>query len=109
MMTGVILAMSRAIGETAPLVAIGAATYITFTPGRIGSLSEVVTRPDKLAQVPFDSFTTIPMQIYGWINEAKPDFQHVAAAAILVLLAILLISNGLAIYIRQHFQKKIRW
>ncbi len=109
MMTGVILAMSRAIGETAPLVAIGAATYITFTPGRLNSVSEAFTRPDKLAQVPFDSFTTIPMQIYGWINEAKPEFQHVAAAAILVLLVILLISNGLAIFIRQHFQKKVRW
>jgi phosphate transport system permease protein len=108
-LTGVILALSRALGETAPIAALGAATYITFAPGRIDSMSDVLQRPAGLLQAPFDPFTAIPLQIYNWINETDRDFQHVAAAGIVVLLMVLLLMNGTAIYIRQHFQKRIRW
>lgn len=97
-LTGVILALSRALGETAPLAVLGAATFITFAPGKKG-----------LLQAPFDPFTAMPLQIYNWVEEIDRKFQNVAAAGIVVLLVALLLMNGSAIYIRHHFQKKIRW
>lgn len=108
-MTGVILSLSRAIGETAPLAVLGAAAQLSFAPGRIRSLGDAVQHPSKILQAPFDQFTAIPLQIYGWINEPKAAFEHVAAAGIIVLLIVLLLMNGTAIFIRQRFQKKIRW
>jgi phosphate transport system permease protein len=108
-LTGVILALSRALGETAPLAALGAAFYVNFAPGRIDSASDLVQRPQGLLQAPFDPFTAIPLQIYNWVNETDREFQHVAAAGIVVLLVVLLTMNGTAIAIRQHFRKKIRW
>jgi phosphate transport system permease protein len=108
--TGVILAVSRAVGETAPLVVLGAATQISFNPGRINSVVDIVRSPGKLADVPFDNFTALPLLIYGWVNEIDAErFAHVAAAGIIVLLGLLLLMNGAAIYIRQHFRRKIRW
>lgn len=89
--TGVILAISRAIGETAPLVMVGAATFYLRTPDG-----------------PFSMYTAIPMQIYNWVTQPQPGYQEAAAAAILVLLAGLLFLNGLAITIRNHFQKKLQ-
>jgi phosphate transport system permease protein len=108
-LTGVILALSRALGETAPLAVLGVATYITFTPGKLASFSDLASRPGALLQAPFDRFTAIPLQIYSWVDEANPKFQHVAAAGIIVLLAVLILMNGTAIFIRQHYQRKIRW
>jgi phosphate transport system permease protein len=109
-LTGVILALSRALGETAPLAVLGAATFITFAPGRLNSLSDVGQHPERLLMVPFDQFTAMPLQIYNWVNEQSRDFQQqVSAAGIIVLLAILVLMNGTAIVIRQHFQRKIRW
>lgn len=108
-MTGVILAMSRALGETAPLAVLGAATYITFAPGRIASFSDLVQHPERLLHAPFDAFTALPLQIYNWVNELDRGFRHVAAAGIVVLLLVLLLMNAAAIFIRQRFQKKIRW
>lgn len=108
-LTGVILAMSRALGETAPIAVLGAATYITFAPGKMDSVDDLVSRPSGLLQAPFDAFTALPLQIYNWVNELNRDFQHVAAAGIVVLLMLLLLMNGSAILIRMHFQKKIRW
>lgn len=108
-LTGVILSLSRAIGETAPLIVLGAAVQLSFTPGRIQGIGDAIQNPGKLLQAPFDQFTAIPLQIYGWINEPTSEFEHVAAAGIMVLLAVLLAMNGTAILIRQHFQKKARW
>ena len=108
-LTGVILSLSRAIGETAPLAVLGAAAQLSIVPGRITSLTDVFQHPGKLVQAPFDQFTAIPLQIYSWINDPKAEFEHVAAAGIVVLLTVLLILNGTAIFIRQRFQKKIRW
>lgn len=108
-LTGVILSLSRAIGEAAPLAVIGVAAQLSFTPGRITSLGDVIQHPVKLLRAPFDQFTALPIQIYSWINEASPNFENVAAAGILVLLATLLTMNGAAIFIRQRFQQKIRW
>lgn len=108
-LTGVILSLSRVIGETAPLAVLGAPAQLSYAPGSIEGIGDAIRHPDKVLQAPFDQFTTIPLQIYGWINETKPVFEHVASAGIIVLLAVLLIMNGAAIFIRQRFQKKIRW
>ncbi|WP_246258739.1 phosphate ABC transporter permease PstA [Kroppenstedtia pulmonis] len=88
-MTGTILALSRAIGETAPLIMIGAVTYLAFTPGNV-----------------MDPFTVLPIQIYSWISEARGEFHELAAAGIIVLLVLLLSMNTLAIVLRNRFQRK---
>ena len=87
-MTGVILSLSRAIGETAPLIIIGALSYVAFTP--IG---------------PFDDFTVLPVQIYNWAGRPQEEFHEIASAGIIVLLAVLFTMNLVAIMIRQKFQK----
>ena len=86
--TGVILALSRAVGEAAPLVMIGALTYVAFVP-----------------EGPLDEFTALPIQIYDWASRPQPEFHGLAAAGILVLLAILLSMNALAIGIRTWQQR----
>jgi phosphate transport system permease protein len=91
-MTGVILALSRALGEAAPLVAIGAAGFVMFIPQGIN-----------------DHFTALPLQIYNWTEHAKDEFHHVAAAAIVVLLAVLICVNGVAVYLRHRFGKRMHW
>ena len=92
-MTGVILALSRALGEAAPLVAIGAATYVSFTPQNLMT----------------DEFSALPLQIYNWTDQPKKDFHQLAAAGIVVLLSVLILMNALAVILRQRFSKKIRW
>lgn len=88
--TGSILAMSRAIGEAAPLVLLGALTFITFNPAG-----------------PFSAFTVMPIQIFNWISRPQEDFETLAAAAIVFLLVILLVMNAGAIYLRNRYQR--RW
>ncbi|MCG3398989.1 phosphate ABC transporter permease PstA [Staphylococcus massiliensis] len=87
--TGVILAISRAIGETAPLVALGIPTILLATPQGI-----------------LNSFQALPLQIYNWSALPQEEFQHLSAAAIIVLLVLLLLLNSVAIYIRNKFSKK---
>jgi phosphate transport system permease protein len=89
MATGSILALSRAIGETAPLILIGAVTFISFDPTILGP------------------FTALPIQIYQWVRLPQPEFKLLAAAAIIVLLAMLLTLNAFAIWLRNRYQK--RW
>jgi phosphate transport system permease protein len=91
-LTGVILALARALGEAAPLVAIGAAGFVMFVPQGIN-----------------DSFTALPLQIYNWTENAQQEFHHVAAAGIVVLLAVLVSFNATAVFLRQRFSKRIRW
>ena len=88
--TGTIIALSRAIGEAAPLLIVGVAVTVRFDPNGIMS-----------------SFTAMPIQIFSWTNESRAEFKVAAAAAIIVLLAMVLLLNGLAIYIRNKFQR--RW
>ena len=90
--TGVILALSRAIGETAPLIVVGALTYVPFVP-----------------QSPMDQYSVLPMQIFNWISRPEKEFATNAAAAIIVLLLITFIMNGFAIYLRNRWQKKVKW
>jgi phosphate transport system permease protein len=107
--TGVILAISRAIGETAPLIVVGAATFVRFCPGNIESPAKALTDPAALARVPFDKFTVIPIQVFNWVERPQIEFQQLASAGILVLLGLLLVLNGLALFIRQHSQRKLKW
>lgn len=88
-LTGTILALSRAIGEAAPLITIGALTYITFLPTG-----------------PFSPFTALPIQIFNWVSRPQKGFFTDAAAAIVVLLILLLLMNALAIWLRNKYQKK---
>ena len=105
-LTGIILSLSRALGETAPLVMIGAFTYVNFTPGNIQTFGDIRENPRGLLEAPFDNFTAMPLQIYSWITENKEEFHFLAAAGIVVLLSILLVMNGIAIFIRHRHQKK---
>lgn len=91
-LTGVILAISRAVGETAPLIVIGALAYVPFAP-----------------RGPFDEFTVLPIQIFNWVSRPQHEFVINAAAAIIVLLLITFVMNGIAVYLRNHWQQKINW
>lgn len=88
--TGAILALSRAIGEAAPLLLLGAVTFITFNPNSLMS-----------------SYTVMPIQIYNWTSQSREEFQTLAAALCVLLLVVLLIMNGLAIFLRNRYQR--RW
>ncbi|MCJ7759209.1 MAG: phosphate ABC transporter permease PstA [Gillisia sp.] len=90
-LTGVILALSRAVGETAPLIVIGALAYVPFAP-----LS------------PMDQFSVLPIQIFNWITRPQSGFVENAAAAIIILLLITFVMNGIAVYFRNKWQKKLK-
>ncbi|MFB7940879.1 phosphate ABC transporter permease PstA [Streptomyces sp. NPDC056049] len=88
--TGSILALSRAIGEAAPVIMLGAVTFVMFNPEGLQS-----------------SYTVLPVQIYNWISQSREEFHHLAAAAIILLLAILLLMNAAAIWLRNRYSR--RW
>lgn len=91
-LTGVIIALSRAIGETAPLITIGALTFIAFLPQSI-----------------LDPFTVLPIQMFNWVSRPQEEFHVNAAATGVVLLVLTLLLNLIAILIRYRFRKKIKW
>ncbi len=91
-LTGVILAVSRAMGETAPLIAVGAWAFITYLPTSL-----------------LDSFTVLPIQVWVWAARPQAAFHEIAAAGILVLLLVLLSMNAVAIYLRNKYQKRAEW
>ena len=88
-LTGVILAVSRAVGETAPLIVMGALTFVPFAPDG-----------------PLSPFTVLPIQIFNWVSRPQEDFHTAAAAGIIVLLVVLLTMNALAVFLRNRFQKR---
>jgi phosphate transport system permease protein len=90
--TGVILAMARAIGEAAPIIVIGAAAFVTFLPTPLQ-----------------EGFSIVPIQVYQWAARPQADFQGIAAAAILVLLILVVILNVLAIVVRNRLARNIQW
>lgn len=104
-LTGIIIGISRAIGETAPLITIGALTYIAFLP----SSPFTSDFPFISFKWLFDSFTVMPVQIFNWVSRPQKGFHINAAAASIVLLLMTFLMNGFAIYIRYKFRKKIRW
>jgi len=91
-LTGTILALSRAIGETAPLITIGALTFIAFLPDGLKS-----------------PFTVLPIQIFNWISRPQAAFHEKAAAGIIVLLVVLLAMNAAAILLRNKYQRRVEW
>ncbi len=104
-LTGMIIGLSRAIGETAPLITIGAMSFIAFLP----------ESPFK-GDFPFfsfawlsESFTAMPIQMFNWVSRPQPAFQINAAAAGAILLGMTLLMNGIAIYVRYRFRKRINW
>lgn len=107
--TGVILAVSRAIGETAPLLMVGAAVFVAATPGGIESPADVLRRPGSVLEAPFDPFTALPIQIFNWVSRPEAAYQHVAAAAILVLLVLLQVFNIAASVVRARMRRRARW
>ena len=90
--TGIILALSRAVGETAPLIVIGALAYVPFVPAS-----------------PTDEFSVLPIQIFNWISRPQKGFAINAASAIIILLMVTFIMNGIAMYLRNRWQKKVKW
>lgn len=92
-LTGIVLAVARAVGETAPLILIGAVTFVTFVP----------TNPFE------DKYTVLPIQIFNWANRPQEAFLEISAAAILVLIAIMLLLNGAAIYLRARLSRGLQW
>ncbi len=104
-LTGVIIALSRAIGETAPLVTIGALTFIAFLP-------DAPVR-GEFPFISFDwlmsPFTVMPIQMFNWVSRPQQEFHLNAAATGLVLMVMTLIMNGIAIYFRYRFRKRIKW
>ena len=104
-LTGVIIGMSRAIGETAPIITIGALTFIAFLP------------PSPVTDVaPFVSFewlkapfTVMPIQMFNWTSRPEAAFQHNAAAAGFILVLMTLTMNGLAIWLRYRLRRNIKW
>ena len=107
--TGIILALSRAMGETAPLIMIGALTYLAFAPGDLNTPADAFSDPQRVLDAPFDMFTSIPIQIFNWVGQPKAHFQHVAAAGSLVLIGLLVVFNATAIVIRNRSQKRMTW
>jgi phosphate transport system permease protein len=91
-MTGIVLAISRALGEAAPLIMIGALTYVAFVP-----------------KSPMDPFTALPIQIFNWSSRPQDAFRELAAAGIVVLLVLLLAMNACAVILRYRASKRIRW
>ena len=91
-LTGIILSISRAIGETAPLIVVGALAYVAFIPSG-----------------PMDQYTVLPMQIFNWISRPQHGFQVNAAAGIIILLIITFLLNGIAVVLRNRWQKKVKW
>lgn len=91
-LTGAILALSRAIGEAAPMIAIGALTFIAYNP-----------------EGPMDGFTVLPIQIFNWASRPQEEFQNIAAAGIIVLLVVLLTMNATAVLLRSYFRGKVKW
>jgi phosphate transport system permease protein len=108
-LTGVILSISRAIGETAPLLMVGAAVYVASSPGGIETPLDVFRNPQGLLQAPFDSFTALPVQIFNWVSRPEAEYRHVAAAAIIVLLALLQVFNVAASVARSRMSRRARW
>jgi len=104
-LTGVIIGLSRAIGETAPIITVGALTFVAFLPA-----SPVTSEfPFISFKWLMDPFTVMPIQMFNWVSRPQKAFQMNAAAAGIVLMGMTLLMNGVAIYIRYKFRKKIRW
>jgi phosphate transport system permease protein len=104
-LTGMIIGLSRAIGETAPIITVGALTFIAFLPA-----SPLTSEfPFLSLRWILDPFTVMPIQMFNWVSRPQAGFHLNAAAAGIVLLFMTLLMNGFAIYLRYRFRKRIKW
>jgi phosphate transport system permease protein len=104
-LTGMIIGMSRAIGETAPIITIGALAFIAFLP-----TPPITSEPPYVSFTWLsDPFTVMPIQMFNWVSRPDPEFHVNAAAAGAILLGMTLLMNAIAIYVRYRFRKKINW
>jgi phosphate transport system permease protein len=104
-LTGMIIGLSRAIGETAPIITVGALTFIAFLPA-----SPITSEfPFLSFKWLLDPFTVMPIQMFNWISRPQKEFHINAAAAGIILLLMTLVMNGFAIYMRYQFRKKVKW
>jgi phosphate transport system permease protein len=104
-LTGIILALSRAIGETAPIVTVGALTFVAFLPP-----APITSQPPYLSfEWLMSPFTVMPIQMFAWVSRPGEDFATNAAAAGLLLVGMTLTMNGLAIYVRYRMRKRVFW
>jgi phosphate transport system permease protein len=108
-LTGVIIGMSRAIGETAPIITIGALTFIAFLPPAPGQLNIETGQAAGLFDWLWSPFTVMPIQIFNWTSRPDPRFHENAAAAAFVLVLMTLSMNAIAIWLRYRLRKNIKW
>ncbi|MCO5143027.1 MAG: phosphate ABC transporter permease PstA [Oligoflexia bacterium] len=104
-LTGIVISLSRAIGETAPVITIGALTFIAFLPNAPISTEAPFIHFDWI----FSPFTVMPIQMFNWVSRPQQEFHVNAAAAGMILLLMTLSMNAIAIYLRIYFRKKIKW
>ncbi len=107
--TGVILSTSRAIGEAAPLIMLGALTYSSMCPGGVDSPVKLLTKPTQVLHAPLDQFTAMPIEIFDWSRQPNARFSEVAASGIVVLLVVLLSINSVAMVVRHYASRRLRW
>lgn len=108
-LTGSIIGLSRAIGETAPLITIGALSYVAFVPSGFTSEPPFLTWEVLKFQWLSSGFTALPIQMFNWVSRPNPAFHHNAAAAGIVLILLTLSMNAFAIVLRYRLRKKIHW
>jgi phosphate transport system permease protein len=108
-MTGIIIGMARAIGETAPIITIGALTFIAFLPPAPFTIDPSTDMPAGLFDWLFSPFTVLPIQMFNWVSRPQVEFQLNAAATGVVIIIATLAMNSLAIWLRYRIRKNIKW
>jgi phosphate transport system permease protein len=108
-MTGIIIGMARAIGETAPIITIGALTFIAFLPPAPYTIDPSTDLPAGLFDWAFSPFTVLPIQMFNWVSRPQVEFQLNAAATGVVIIIATLVMNAIAIWLRYRIRKNIKW
>lgn len=108
-LTGVIIGLARAIGETAPVITIGALTFIAFLPPMPFTIDPATEQPAGLFDWLFSPFTVLPIQMFNWVSRPQPGFILNAAAVGIVIIVATLAMNALAIWLRYRIRNKIKW
>jgi phosphate transport system permease protein len=108
-LTGIIIGMARAIGETAPIITIGALTFIAFLPPLPGAIDPATDQPAGLFDWLFSPFTVLPIQMFNWVSRPQAAFLENAAATGIVIIVATLAMNALAIWLRYRIRKNIKW
>lgn len=108
-LTGIIIGMARAIGETAPIITIGALTFIAFLPPAPLTIDPATDMPAGMFDWLFSPFTVLPIQMFNWVSRPQVEFQVNAAATGIVIIVATLAMNAIAIWLRYRIRKNIKW